>query len=69
MKEQVKLVHITKQSHPQDPIQLGFAVTDQAGNEQIVTFQGDVNELYSWCQKNTEQVSTQRQPTQFRRSA
>ncbi len=33
----VKLVHATKQNSPDDPIQFAFSVTDEQGNEEIVT--------------------------------
>ena len=33
----VKLVHFTKQTSPDDRIQVAFAVTDEQGREEIVT--------------------------------
>jgi hypothetical protein len=40
----VKLVHFTKQSSPDEPVQIAFAVTDDQGKEEIIT--GEV--LYSY---------------------
>ena len=33
----VKLVHFTKQTSPDDPVQVAFAVTDDQGKEEIIT--------------------------------
>ncbi len=33
----VKLVHFTKQSSPDEPVQVAFAVTDDHGKEEIIT--------------------------------
>jgi hypothetical protein len=48
--ENAKFLYATKTSNPTDPIQVAFAITDEQGNEQIVT--GDVPNsynLYSLC--------------------
>jgi hypothetical protein len=33
----VKLVHFTKQSSPDEPLQVAFSVTDDQGKEEIIT--------------------------------
>ena len=33
----VKLVHFTKQSSPDEPVQVAFSVTDEQGKEEIIT--------------------------------
>jgi hypothetical protein len=33
----VKLVHFTKQSSPDEPLQVAFSVTDEQGKEEIIT--------------------------------
>jgi hypothetical protein len=33
----VKLVHFTKQTSPDDPVQVAFAVIDDQGKEEIIT--------------------------------
>lgn len=33
----VKLVHFTKQSSPDEPVQVAFSVTDDQGKEEIIT--------------------------------
>jgi hypothetical protein len=33
-----KLVHFTKQNSPDEPVQVAFAVTDDQGKEEIITF-------------------------------
>jgi hypothetical protein len=40
----VKLVHFTKQSSPDEPVQVAFAVTDDQGKEEIIT--GEVPYTY-----------------------
>ncbi len=48
----VKLVHTTKQNSPDEPIQFAFSVTDEQGNEEIVT--GEIPyayEFFNLCQE------------------
>ena len=48
--ENAKFLHATKTNNPNDPIQLAFSITDEQGNEQIVT--GEVpssSDLYTMC--------------------
>jgi len=33
----VKLVHFTKQTSPDEPVQVAFSVTDEQGKEEIIT--------------------------------
>jgi len=35
--ENARFLHATKTNNPTDPIQLAFSITDEQGNEQIVT--------------------------------
>ena len=49
----VKLVHFTKQSSPDEPVQVAFAVMDEQGREEIIT--GEVPnsyELFKLFQEN-----------------
>ena len=51
--ENAKFLHATKTNNPTDPIQLAFSITDEQGNEQILT--GEVPssfDLYSTCVEN-----------------
>jgi hypothetical protein len=48
--ENAKFLYATKTNNPTDPIQFAFAITDEQGNEQILT--GEVPSsyhLYSLC--------------------
>jgi hypothetical protein len=51
--ENARFLHATKTHNPNDPIQFAFAITDEQGNEQILT--GEVtsaSEFYSTCVEN-----------------
>jgi hypothetical protein len=51
--DNAKFLHATKTSSPNDPIQFAFSITDEQGNEQILT--GEVpssSELYEGCVEN-----------------
>lgn len=51
--ENAKFLHATKTNNPNDPIQLAFSITDEQGNEQILT--GEVPssfDLYTVCVEN-----------------
>jgi len=51
--ENAKFLHATKTNNPNDPIQLAFSITDEQGNEQIMT--GEVPssfDLYNLCVEN-----------------
>ena len=47
----VKLVHSTKPSSPEEPVQLAFSVTDN-GMEQIITAEVDSQRLFEIAQEN-----------------
>ncbi len=49
----VKLVHFTKQSSPDEPVQVAFSVTDEQGKEEIIT--GEIpysHDLFRLFQEN-----------------
>lgn len=66
----VKLVHSTKQSSPDSPLQLAFSVTDETGNEQIETAEVPNSiDLYEWCRENRFISSGRPQTRSMRRIA
>ena len=51
--ENAKFLHATKTNNPNDPIQLAFSITDEQGNEQILTGEAPSSfDLYTMCVEN-----------------
>ena len=66
----VKLVHSTKQSSPESPLQLAFSITDETGQEQIQTAEiPNGAELYQWCLDNNFIMQSRTQVRSMRRTA
>ena len=48
--DNARFLHATKTTNPNDPIQFAFAITDEQGNEQILTGEvASASDFYTTC--------------------